>query len=555
MSDARRERVLSLFSQAIERPLDERGAWLDEACGGDAELRREIDELLAFDRSEAGASIRVLEAPAATTGEPRAMPERIGRYTVDRVLGEGGMGVVYAAHDPTLGRTVALKLVRGGASAASRARLLREAQAMARIASPFVVPVYEVDVAGHDVFVAMEHVDGVTLAEWLDTASPSDEAIVRRFVEAGRGLAAAHEAGVLHRDFKAANVLIGADQRARVVDFGLARGARFSTDDGTSSSQALLDDGLTAHGAIMGTPGYLSPEHFSGAFVPASDQWSYCAALYRALFSRLPCAGDSIAAMREAVSRGPAPPPSLRAAELDPSLTDAVLRGLSPDPSARWPSMTALVDALEATIALSSDADPRAFMRQKRRALSIVGALGTLNYVVQIARTKGRFDNYVIFQSIAIALVVFLIVCAVLRKTLFATRHNRALLFCFGLTLGSMVVHRAYAIARNLETDDVLRVDALVALALSALGAVTLERWLWGTAAVMAGYLALSALGSLATHALFPLTLLASVALAVWNWRPHARRAPARSGSATLEAKTEATMTAPSDSAQPRGGS
>ncbi|MBL8681636.1 MAG: serine/threonine protein kinase [Myxococcales bacterium] len=518
MSEAHRERVFAIFAEAIERAPSERAAWLDEACRGEPALRSEVDELLAFDAETRAPSLRL--APEREERASDAVPERVGRYTIDRVLGAGGMGLVYAAHDKSLGRTVALKLVRGGGDAVSRARLLREAQAMARIASPFVVPVYEVGLEGDDVFVAMEHVDGSTLSRWLDAEPRPQRAILERFIEAGRGLAAAHKAGVLHRDFKGSNVLVGSDGRARVLDFGLARGIdpdlRSRVGD---ASSATLDAKITAHGSLMGTPGYLSPEHFTGDFRAESDQWRYCAALYRALFGALPCEGETLASLRESVSRGPKQPPIERASEFDPVVVRAVMRGLSPDPASRWPSMDALVSELASSVAVSRDADPRAFRRQKQWALAIVGALGALNYAVQLARTGGRFDLRISLRSIAIAFFVLAVMCAAFRRTLLSTRHNRALLSAFALVLATMVVHRAYGVLRGLDVVDVLRIDALICLTVSAVSAIALERWLWGTVAIMASYLALSALGPLATQALFPAALLTSAALAVWNWR------------------------------------
>src|SRR4051812_2276426 len=146
----------------------------------------------------------------------------VGRYLVLGRLGAGAMGVVYLAYDPELDRKLAVKVLRPGATI-DEARLVREGRALAKVQHPNVIAVHDVGTFSDGVFVAMELVDGATLADWLEERQPDWRAIVDVFVQAGRGLAAAHAAGLVHRDFKPANVLIGADGRVRVGDFGLAR--------------------------------------------------------------------------------------------------------------------------------------------------------------------------------------------------------------------------------------------------------------------------------------------------------------------------------------------
>jgi tetratricopeptide (TPR) repeat protein/predicted Ser/Thr protein kinase len=307
-----------------------------------------------------------------------------GRYIVVRKLGHGGMGVVYLAYDPQLDRGVALKVLRPGARSADRGRaqdrLLREAQAMARLSHPNVVPVYDAGTVQGHVFLAMEYVDGRTLGEWLRHAQPAWAQVLDAMVGAGRGLAAAHEAGLVHRDFKPDNVMIDAQGRPRVMDFGLARAA---DDDGGASTQreALAGDpassspafdaelsgasssglgsgsgsglgssagmeSLTRTGFVLGTPAYMAPEqHFGAAPDPASDQFSFCVALYEALYGERPFAGDTPAALVQAAKQRdvrPAPAGS----RVPAWLRRVVLRGLCPEPQDRWPSLPALLDEL-----------------------------------------------------------------------------------------------------------------------------------------------------------------------------------------------------------------
>ena len=312
-----------------------------------------------LDRVEAHASrcatCREVLSSLAKTGpsaepapEPVGAGSRIGRYAITRLLGAGGMGVVYAAHDPELDRAVALKLLRGS-DPKLHERLRREAQALAQLAHPNVVAVHDVGTFEDRIFVAMELVPGETLAEWLKTPR-TDRAILDLFVAAGRGLAAAHAAQLVHRDFKPENVLVGADGRVRVADFGLARAAgatpmpEHSTSAPVSGDAPTTPAGLTASGALMGTPYYMAPEQYRGEVADeSSDQFSFCVALYTALYRQRPFAGDTVAALAEAVQAGRIEKPPRTGPR---RARAAILRGLSPDPAARFPAMAALLAEL-----------------------------------------------------------------------------------------------------------------------------------------------------------------------------------------------------------------
>ena len=272
---------------------------------------------------------------------------RVGRYDLRERLGSGGMGVVYAAYDAELGRRVAVKLLHEtGAEGQARDRILREAQALARLSHPNVVQIYEIGAVGRQVFVAMEFAEGLTLAQWQ--AQPrSWRELLAVYVDAGRGLAAAHAAGLVHRDFKPENVLVGADGRVRVLDFGLARGIAEALEPGPEAPVDALLAPITATGAVMGTPAYMSPEQWRGEPTDArSDQFSFCVALYAAVHGARPFAGGSLRELRDRVLAGTLQAPPERA-RVPGELRRALLRGLRGDPRERFPDMPALLAALE----------------------------------------------------------------------------------------------------------------------------------------------------------------------------------------------------------------
>jgi tetratricopeptide (TPR) repeat protein/predicted Ser/Thr protein kinase len=294
----------------------------------------------------------------------------IGRYLIVSKLGAGGMGVVYGAYDPELDRKVAIKLLRSADEGSSgHARLLREAQAMAKLGHPNVIAVH--DVGEHDgmVFIAMEFVEGSTLSRWVEGRSPTWRDVLRVGIEAGRGLAAAHARALIHRDFKPDNVMVADDGRVRVMDFGLARRAEeprperlVSTDSGGAPSVDALSSDLTRAGAVMGTPAYMAPEQHSGLTADAAtDQFAFCVTLYECLYAERPFAGESVAQIAFNVLQG-----TIRAAPAGTAVPGwvrrVVLRGLATDPAARWPSMDALLAAL--------GRDPS---RRRRAVTSVVG--------------------------------------------------------------------------------------------------------------------------------------------------------------------------------------
>jgi len=311
------------------------------------------DTLLARTLASDRLPVPVASDPDTRTGGAARSPAQgeapttLGRYHVLERLGAGGMGVVFTAYDPDLDRKVAVKLLRADRSHESQVRLLREAQALARLSHPNVVQIHDAGVIGEQIFIAMEFVRGHDLRGWLTAQPRTPTEILRLFVDAGRGLAAAHAVGLIHRDFKPENVLVGADGRARVADFGLARADHDAAPgDRTSPTDQPLELSLTATGAVLGTPAYMSPEQHMGLDVAAaSDQFSFCVALWEALCGQRPFADETYAETSVAVLTGQLrdPPP---AARLPRRLVDALRRGLATRPEQRHPDMPALLAIL-----------------------------------------------------------------------------------------------------------------------------------------------------------------------------------------------------------------
>jgi eukaryotic-like serine/threonine-protein kinase len=344
----------------------------------------------------------------------------IGRYVVLGLVGRGGMGEVYAAYDHELDRKVAVKLLRvkpgnGLSLAEGRQRTLREAQAIARLSHTNVVIVYDVGTFEDQVFIAMEFVDGATVTYWLQAKTRTWQEVIKVFTAAGRGLQAAHDKELVHRDFKPDNVMVGRDGQVRVMDFGLARqvgersertqtpvnpsvpragaaaqqpltdeqavatlvikpeGAQDTQTDATTGTDTQLmlshsgafDTQLTRTGAMMGTPAYMAPEQFLGTATDArTDQFSFCVALYEALYGDRPFGGNSMFALTANVVQGNVKEPP-EGNKVPLWLRRVLLRGLRPNSAERFPSMKALLDALEK--------DPAVAFR--RRAMTVAAML------------------------------------------------------------------------------------------------------------------------------------------------------------------------------------
>ncbi len=377
------EALFEQFDRICDLCANERADAIEEVRALHPALAIELTRLLSVhDRSSASTSplTKAVWKAADTALDHDRAGEKIGRFRLLDRIGQGGMGVVYSAFDSELDRRVAVKLIRSAQpNPAERARMLREARAMARLSHPNVVTVFEAGTMGDEVFVAMEYVKGPTLRAWARDSARAWREVLAVYVEAANGLAAAHAAGLVHRDFKPDNVLVGPDRRPRVLDFGLARPPTQTDRAASSSCMPVSESGIysadhtasiriprhvvTQTGAVLGTPGYMAPEQIAGRRLDhRSDQFAFCVSLYEALYGARPFHGATVAELftRVAVGNFDPPPPDSR---VPGWLRSVLLRGLQPDPEDRWPSMEQLIVQLRS--------DPA--RRWRRGAAAVVG--------------------------------------------------------------------------------------------------------------------------------------------------------------------------------------
>jgi serine/threonine protein kinase len=491
-------------------------------------------DAVARDKARAEIAQRLFGAPSE--------PHRMGRFVILGRLGRGGMGVVYSAYDPVLDRRVALKLLRPGPRGdveRMRARLQREAQALARLSHPNVVPVYDVGILGDDVFIVMEFVVGQTLRAWAP-GRPWHE-VLAAYLQAARGLSAAHAVGLVHRDIKPDNIMVGEDGRVRVLDFGLVRGYEPEPDVQPAGNRAAtsppaagvgidtvmgaLDtmpltpgdaapyaggaatvevagqgrarERLTATEAIMGTPAYMAPEQLRGSGVgPHSDQFGFCAALYEGLYGEHAVATRDLAALvdeahalrvitpenRDATFPGPREPPA--SSPLPPALWPIVRRGLSADAARRWPSMDALIDALSAVLADYDHtlADPGVH-RFQRLTLAAVGSIGLLALLGLIyANARGMTaEMYTPGATLMVNLIMFLTGGAFLvvaRMRWKTVEYLRRFIEVFVVYQGGIVLNDIVGIWLGRPLYQTVLADLVMMGAVFALASLMFARWL-----------------------------------------------------------------------------
>ena len=334
MTSERDQQIRALYRAALERPAAERAKFVADLSGGDGDLRASVERLLTqTDATDVGAG--------AAQGEARdlAPGTRLGQYRIDGVLARGGMGVVYRATDTKLGRPVAIKfLSTAAADADARRRFAQEAQAASALNHPHIVTVYDVGESDGKQYIVSELVDGGTLEDWSTGARQRTwRQVVELVTGVADGLAAAHNAGVLHRDVKPSNILIDANGYAKLADFGLAKlvGSLVASAAPRDASRK------TREGVVVGTVAYMSPEQAAGQPLDArSDVFSFGIVLYELLAGRRPFDGaNDLETLKAIAHAAPAPLPST----VPEILRIAVDKALEKDPADRYQTMRDLV--------------------------------------------------------------------------------------------------------------------------------------------------------------------------------------------------------------------
>jgi tRNA A-37 threonylcarbamoyl transferase component Bud32 len=454
------------------------------------------------------------------------LSSRIGRYVLLRTLGKGGMGVVYAAYDEDLDRKVAVKLLHTARQADSelRLRIIREAQALARVSSPNVVHVYEVGEIENQMFIAMEFVNGTTLTKWQATQKRTWQQTMNMYLAAGRGLLAAHQAGLTHRDFKPDNVLVGSDGTPKVADFGLAR-LHTGAEDGAPGGQPAAASGgqlavtphlfaLTQEGVVVGTPLYMSPEQHLGEVADQrSDQFSFCVALYEALYGELPFAGKNLATLRHNVVHGklqPRPPGS----RVPAPVHQALLRGLAVLPENRFPSMQELLAALD----FDEARDPAAAPRARR---SVAGGLIAFcifsPLVTRLILWRGADPMLVSLTMALVFFCIFGLLAFRFRRRLLSNAFHRMMIVSGLVFAGQIIATRIVGILLGLSLPQIFTFDLVtMSSMIGLLSATVLPRfWLCFPVAVACSLVAAYRPGyaHIITPIMTPLVILTAVLL------------------------------------------
>ena len=548
---ARDKAVQRLSRAANALPASERAAFLDAECAGDADLRLQVERGLA---SSEPTLTRTAQPPVVIGAETDEAPhqfvaaQKIGRFAVLSKLGAGGMGEVYAAYDDHLDRKVAIKVLRARRDHdRGRARFVREARAMAQLSHPNVASVYEVSTFDDQVFIAMEFIDGSTLREWCQGAERTPWQILDMYLQAGRGLAAAHAAGLIHRDFKPANVLVGRDGRPRVLDFGLARSSedareptdersleqttdRDAADSSGIASASSWSDTLTADGAVMGTPHFMSPEQLRGEPVDAaSDQYNFCVALYADFVGCEPFPVDNLRSIARAKAAGRLQTRSDLDVSLQP-VREILARGLEPEPERRWGSMDELLEQLSRQ--LEAHMQP-ALRFSRRQAVAFFGVFcGALMVVSTIIGVNVRDIEELSpaqFLYVGIGYLVFaMLLLMAIWRWMSAGAVLRKLVQLFVITFVMLLLNRALGVVMDLPVARIVVADLLLFATATAVGALTLTPVLWWMvpyAVLLASVAAFVPAASAWCMSLAPVAI-PILALAIWLQGRRATRRP-----------------------------
>jgi hypothetical protein len=382
MTPERWRQIEGLCREAMDRDATERNRFLEQACAGDDELRGEVESLLSK-QTNAGSflaepAVHQAAKELGDTMTPLASGAQLGSYRIEQVLGRGGMGVVYRAFDTRLNRPVAIKVLPDDlADAAARRRFQREAQMASALNHPHILTVYDAGEFESRQYLVCEFVDGGTLRSWLKQKRTWRE-IVDLLAGVADGLAAAHAAGILHRDIKPDNVLVAKNGYAKLGDFGLAKLAETTTD-----LTETLTEGRTQPGMIIGSIPYMSPEQASGKPVDTrSDIFSFGVLLYEALSSRRPFLGATDIQVLRAIMHGEAPP---LPASVPPALRSIVDKAIEKEPADRYQTMRDMVVDLRRAVRAKIER-ANAFVRPERKwlPLSVAAAALVLGIVVGV---------------------------------------------------------------------------------------------------------------------------------------------------------------------------
>jgi serine/threonine protein kinase/predicted Zn-dependent protease len=368
------DHVKQLFQAALERSPETRPAFLDRACGDDRSLRAEVESLLQA-HEQAGS---FAEQPAIEQVFGRLMKrgDHFGPYEIVELVGAGGMGEVYCARDPKLGRDIAIKILPPVFTSDARrlARFGREARLLASLNHPHLLTVHDIGEADGRPFLVTEFVDGGTLKTWTRSDTRTWREVVDLLTGVADGLAAAHSAGIVHRDVKPDNILISKHGYAKLADFGLARLLGPVAGPATAATETVV---CTQQGVIVGTIGYMSPEQAAGKPTDArSDAFSFAVVLYEALSGRRPFVGTSDLEVLQRVQYH-------RAARLGeafpPALRFAVEKALEKDPAERYQSMGEMVVDLRRLTRAPSRAGTQERPRHTRRRIRSLAVLPLQN--------------------------------------------------------------------------------------------------------------------------------------------------------------------------------
>jgi eukaryotic-like serine/threonine-protein kinase len=471
------KKVEALFLQVADLPPNEARGALDRACVGRPDIRAAVERLLLRDREAPPRFLIANGGPSPVTDGIPGESARIGRFRVLRRLANGGMGVVFVAYDETLERRVAIKLLHR--ELASPEWLRREAVALARLSHENVVPVHEIGEEEGRGFVVMDLVEGPTLKDWLASARRSAHEILGVFLQAARGLEAAHAAGLVHRDFKPQNVLIGKDGRAQVVDFGLASIGERAVEVGVVTPASPSGHS----GPMAGTPGFMSPEQILGEGVTAkSDQFSYCVSLYDALYGSPPFEGSGPTLADHVLAGKAKPPPA--SSESPAWIAPIVMRGLARLPEARFDSMKALIAAIERHRSPHPDFDPTATRRGRRIVASILLMSGVcLGTVVGLREPTKHLTNVDVVR-VAAALLVLACVSLVAFRHRLANAFGRRFAGVLVVVLAAVLAHRLACLRFGMPIEHILPVDLLFLGAEMMITAITFHRALAWTGVV-----------------------------------------------------------------------